>query len=110
MTTLLKNIKISDGHIYEIKYSEDDNGALVIYDERGIKCRNKDIKFAILSEALIQSLYEKEELQHLIIKMSKALDAADKIVIDVYDTMTNVEKYSTLSNEVDEMMEEIHNE
>lgn len=106
MTTLLKDIKMSDEHTYEIKYSEDDNGTLIIYDERGIKCRNKDIKFAILSEALIQSLYNLEELQHLSVKMSQALDIANTMIFRISSAAGYIEEYSKLSNEINHTLEE----
>lgn len=100
--------KISQIHykdsLYSINLNEENE--IVLYDERGIKCRNKDIKFAILSEALIQSLYNLEELQHLSVKMSQALDIADTMIYRISSAAGYIEEYSKLSNEINHTLEE----
>ena len=57
--------KISQIHykdsLYSINLNEENE--IVLYDERGIKCRNKDIKFEIMSAALINALYKVEYLE-----------------------------------------------
>ena len=84
--------KISQIHykdsLYSINLNEDNE--IVLYDERGIKCRNKDIKFEIMSAALIDALYKVEcleKFQHMVDLFLENFDDFGSLFDDTFNTL-----------------------
>ena len=89
--------KISQIHykdsLYSINLNEDNE--IVLYDERGIKCRNKDIKFEIMSAALINALYK--------VKYLEKFRNRTHIIFEDFDKFANL-----LDNSIEEVQDKLY--